>query len=115
MLGPQFLTTAAQDEAKAYTHRSKVLAAFKKQESAFLSCKSRYETLQAQVNAETERLEAVREGTREANERVAKKSQEVDNLRKIYSVDEREREARLGELKGNESSLRWIHGSKELL
>jgi hypothetical protein len=98
---------AQQDEAKAHTNHSKVLSAFKKQESVFFASKSRHESLQGQVNAEAERLEAVRESAKAATERVAEKSQEVDGLRKIFGIDEREREVKLGELKETRTSSLW--------
>lgn len=97
----------SQDEAKAYINHSKVLNVLKKQESAFLVSKSRYESLQGQVSAEAERLEAVRESAKTATERVAEKCQEVDGLRKMFGLDEREREVKLGELKETGTSLLW--------
>ncbi|KAJ3565057.1 hypothetical protein NP233_g7882 [Leucocoprinus birnbaumii] len=95
------------DEAKAHTNHAKVLSAFKKQETAFLASRSRYESLQGQVNAETERLEAVRVSAKSATDRVAEKTQEVDSLRKMFGIDEREREVKLGELKETKTSTLW--------
>lgn len=70
--------------------------------------KARHETLQAQLKAEADTLEAVRDGARQATERVQFKSQEVDSLRKMLSVDEREREVKLSELKGpNRRGSMW--------
>ncbi|KAF9446611.1 hypothetical protein P691DRAFT_673212 [Macrolepiota fuliginosa MF-IS2] len=96
---------AVKEEAKAHTAYSKVLTAFKKQEAIYLTVRTRYETLQGQVNAEEERLEAIRESAKMATERVAGKNQEVDSLRKMYSIDEREREVKLSELKEKKGFL----------
>jgi hypothetical protein len=104
---PILHTDSVQGEAKAHANHLKVFGALKKQESAFLASKSRYESLQGQLSAEAERLEAVRESAKVATERVADKSQEVDGLRKMFGIDEREREVKLGQLKETSTSMLW--------
>jgi len=45
-------------------------------------------------------LETLRENAKDATEKVQDKAAEVDALRRMLAVDEREREVRLGELSG---------------
>lgn len=51
------------------------------------------------MNAEAEALETWRGSAREATDRMQEKAREVENLRAMFSVDEREREVRLSKLK----------------
>ncbi|PFH53164.1 hypothetical protein AMATHDRAFT_1583 [Amanita thiersii Skay4041] len=94
-------------EAKAHTAHAKMLASVRRNESEYLAAKTRYDTAVAQLHADAEVLERVREHAREATEQVQVKAREVDGLRSIYSVDEREREQKLVELTGRKSHLFW--------
>lgn len=51
------------------------------------------------MNAEAAALETWRGSAREATDRMQEKAREVENLRAMFSVDEREREVRLSKLK----------------
>ena len=55
----------------------------------------------AELNAETETLDTLRGNSREATERMQDKATEVDTLRKTLAVDNREREVKLAQLKGD--------------
>ena len=59
------------------------------------------------MNSEAEALEITRANAREVTERIQDKAQEVDRLRTVQGVDEREREARLVQLTGSKSVSRW--------
>ncbi|KAG6862540.1 hypothetical protein C0995_000088 [Termitomyces sp. Mi166 len=86
---------AIQNEAKAHEERKKLQAECQKQESLFLAARARYEAAQARLHSEDETLEIVRNKARDATERLQEKSQEVDSLRTMFAVDERERAAKL--------------------
>jgi DNA repair ATPase RecN len=93
-----------QNEARVHASYSKLNVAFKKTEAAFLDAKKKYETHQAELNAEAYTLETLKNNAREATERMQEKAAEVDALRQTLAVDEREREVRLTELKGSKRS-----------
>ncbi|KAF9522066.1 hypothetical protein CPB83DRAFT_150876 [Crepidotus variabilis] len=96
---------AVKSESRVQVTHSKLLTTFKKTESTFLSAKAAYETALAQLNAEAENLETLRLSAREATEKLQDKAAEIDSLRATLSVDEREREVKLGQLKGRRTSL----------
>lgn len=73
--------------------------AFKKIEAAYLTAKMRYETSLAELQAEADTLETLKNNSREAAEKVQDKSVQVDTLRTTLAVEERERELRLSDLK----------------
>jgi len=60
----------------------------------------RYETAQAELSAEADTLETLKHNSKEAAEKVQDKAAEVASLRATLAVDEREREIRLSDLKG---------------
>lgn len=81
---------------------------YQKLETAYLAARTKYESTQAQLHAEAEALETCRNSARELTERIQEKSQEVDSLRVMMSVDEREREVKLGQLEGKKAGgSRW--------
>ncbi|KAF8896314.1 hypothetical protein BD779DRAFT_1433515 [Infundibulicybe gibba] len=96
----QLQKAAVKREAKMASSHAKMVAAFQKTEAAFHDMRTKYETAQAQLNAETETLEACKNHAREITEHMQEKSQEVDSLRTMFSIDEREREVKLIELSG---------------
>ncbi|KAJ3815551.1 hypothetical protein F5876DRAFT_2696, partial [Lentinula aff. lateritia] len=87
-------------EAKAHTAHTKALTAFHKAEEAYLAARTKYEIAQAAMQSEAENLEVARNNARQATENMQEKATEVDGLRKIFGVDEREREVMLTDLKG---------------
>ncbi|KAG6890112.1 hypothetical protein C0992_003065 [Termitomyces sp. T32_za158] len=89
---------AIQNEAKAHEERKRLQAKYQKQESLFLAARARYEAAQARLHSEDEGLEIVRNKARDATEKLQEKSQEVDSLRTMFAVDERERAARLASI-----------------
>ncbi|KAK0223287.1 hypothetical protein IW262DRAFT_1268641 [Armillaria fumosa] len=98
---------AIKRESQAHTAHARALAAVQKTEAAFHAARTKYETAQAQLQAETETLDSSRNNAREATEHVQEKSQEVDCLRTMFGVDEREREVRLIELTPRKSKHAW--------
>ena len=55
----------------------------------------------AELHAEDDALETLRNNTKAASELVQNKTAEIDGLRTTLAVDEREREIRLSDLKGS--------------
>ncbi|KAG6851115.1 hypothetical protein H0H93_000995 [Arthromyces matolae] len=90
----------AKNEARTHEQRKKLQAECQKQETQFLEARAKFEAAQARVHSEEETLEMVREKARDATERLQEKSQEVDSLRTMFSVDERERAAKLAAING---------------
>ncbi|KAF7312443.1 DNA binding protein Ncp1 [Mycena indigotica] len=99
---------AVKREEKAQSTYNKTLATFQKHEAVFLAARAKFEASQALLNSHTETLEITRNNAKEATANVQEKSQEVDSLRKMFDVDEREREVKLVELTGKGSTRkRW--------
>jgi len=95
---------AVGSEAKANTAHTKVLAEFQKLEAIFLAARTKYEAAQSRLRSAEETLEIVRNNTKDANDRLQEKSQQVDSLRTMYGVDERERAAKLSEIAAEQKS-----------
>jgi hypothetical protein len=68
-----------------------------------MEAKAKYEATLSRLSAESQALTRIRHNAREAAEQMQAKSQEVDSLRAMYSVDEREREVKLMQLTGSKS------------
>lgn len=68
-----------------------------------MEAKAKYEATLSRLGAESEALARIRQNSREATEQMQAKSREVDSLRAMYSVDEREREVKLMQLTGSKS------------
>ncbi|KAJ6513092.1 hypothetical protein C8R45DRAFT_1088173 [Mycena sanguinolenta] len=85
-------------EAKAQAVYTKALTTFQKHEAAFLAARSKYEASQALLTSNTDALEISRSNAKEATARMQEKSQEVDGLRTMFDVDEKERAVKLGDL-----------------
>ncbi|KAK0469705.1 uncharacterized protein EV420DRAFT_1634123 [Desarmillaria tabescens] len=98
---------AVKRESQAHTAHARALAALQKNEAAFLAARTKYEIAQAQLHAEAETLEISRNNAREATEHMQEKSQEVDGLRTMFGIDEREREVKLVELTPKKSKHAW--------
>ncbi|KAF8802472.1 hypothetical protein BYT27DRAFT_6761869 [Phlegmacium glaucopus] len=96
----KFQNSAVKTEAHAHANHSKSLFAFKKTEAAYLNAKMRHETAIAELSAEVDALETLKNNSKEAAEKVQEKATEVEGLRTSLAVDERERELRLSNLKG---------------
>ncbi|KAE9405142.1 hypothetical protein BT96DRAFT_988690 [Gymnopus androsaceus JB14] len=91
----QIQQAAVKREAKAHTVHTKAVAAFHKAEEAYLAARTKYEVAQAAMQAEAHATMPVA-----ATESMQEKATEVDGLRKVFGVDEREREVMLGDLQG---------------
>ncbi|KAF5391642.1 hypothetical protein D9757_002449 [Collybiopsis confluens] len=91
---------AVKRESKAHTAHTKALAAFQKAEEVYLAARSKYEIAQAAMQVEGEILEIARNNARTATESMQEKGTEVDALRTIFGLDERERAVALTDLKG---------------
>jgi len=96
----QIQQAAIKREAKAHTAHTKSVTAFQKAEEVYLAARTKFEIAQAAMAAEAESLEIARNNARAATERMQDKATEIDGLRKVFGVDEREREVALGDLKG---------------
>ncbi|KJA26225.1 hypothetical protein HYPSUDRAFT_132900 [Hypholoma sublateritium FD-334 SS-4] len=92
---------AVKSEARAQASHASTLEAYKKKEAIYLNAKKKHEMALAELNAETETLDTLRGNSREATERMQDKATEVDTLRKTLAVDNREREVKLAQLKGD--------------
>ncbi|KAF8206265.1 hypothetical protein K438DRAFT_1756351 [Mycena galopus ATCC 62051] len=90
--------TAVKREAKAQAAYTKTLSTFQKHEAAFLAARSKYEASQALLTSNSDTLEISRANAKEATSSMQEKSQEVDGLRTMFDVDERERAVKLGDL-----------------
>ncbi|KAG6812965.1 hypothetical protein H0H92_015084 [Tricholoma furcatifolium] len=88
------------NEAKVHEKRQKLQVECQKQEALFMAARAKYEGAQARLKTEDETLEEVRNKARDATERLQEKAQEVDSLRTMFAVDERERAARLASISG---------------
>ena len=84
------------------------MSAFQKHEAAYLASRKKYETLQTQMNADAEALEVARNNAREATERMQEKSKEIEALRLMRGVDEREREVKIDQLTGKGNRKSWF-------
>ncbi|KAK0204851.1 hypothetical protein DFS33DRAFT_701165 [Desarmillaria ectypa] len=98
---------AIKHESQAHTAHARALAILQKNEASFLAARTKYEMAQAQLHAEAEILEISRNNAHEATEHMQEKSQEVDSLRTMFGVDEREREVKLVELTQRRSKHAW--------
>lgn len=96
----RFQKQAIKEESRVAARHAKLLAVFKKTESAYLDAKRQHDSALAALNAEKEALDALRERAREATESMQDKTVEIEGLRAMFGVDEREREIKLRELKG---------------
>ncbi|KAJ6507991.1 hypothetical protein C8R47DRAFT_966361 [Mycena vitilis] len=100
--------TAVKREAKAQSAYTHTLSAFQKHEAAFLAARAKYEASQSLLTSTTETLEVSRNNAKEATASLQEKSTEVDGLRQIFDVDEREREVKMVELTGKPTTKsRW--------
>ena len=82
---------------------TKLLDDVRKQDAEFMDAKARYETTLARLHAQEQMLERVKEYAREATEQTRARAQEVDSLRAMFGVDERERELRIMRLVGKKT------------
>ncbi|KAJ7475978.1 hypothetical protein FB451DRAFT_1366601 [Mycena latifolia] len=100
--------TAVKREAKAQAAYTKTLTKFQKYEAAFLAARAKFEASQSTLTSHTEALEISRNNAKESTASMQEKSQEVDGLRTMFDVDEREREVKMVELTGKPTtSKRW--------
>ncbi|GLB40374.1 putative DNA binding protein Ncp1 [Lyophyllum shimeji] len=96
----QMQASLVKNEADAYKSRSKVQTELQKEEARLLDARAKHEAAQAHLAAEDEKLEIIKNKTKEATEKLQEKSQEVDSLRRMLGVDERERAQKLAECTG---------------
>ncbi|KAJ7707554.1 hypothetical protein B0H17DRAFT_1192033 [Mycena rosella] len=100
--------TAVKREAKAQAAYTKTLTKFQKYEAAFLAARAKFEASQSTLTSHTETLEISRNNAKEATASMQDKSQEVDGLRTMFDVDEKEREVKMVELTGKPTTTsRW--------
>ncbi|KAL0953270.1 hypothetical protein HGRIS_004520 [Hohenbuehelia grisea] len=97
---------AIKREAKCQSSHNKALTSHQKLEATFLDLRTRYEASQAVLNAGADALENARSNARDTTEKMQEKSQEVESLRTMLGVDQREREVKLAELSGKKVSVR---------
>ena len=105
----KFQRQTIKEEAREAGKHAKLLVTFKKAESVYLDAKRQYDSVLVVLSAEKDTLEAIRERAREATESMQDKAVEIEGLRALFGVDEREREIRLTELKGtNGKRASWF-------
>ncbi|KAF8628009.1 hypothetical protein AX15_004128 [Amanita polypyramis BW_CC] len=108
--GLQKAAVKEQEEAKAHSAHAKMLGNLRKCEVDYLEAKAKYEAILARLSADAQALIRIRENAREATVQMQAKSQEVDGLRMMYSVDEREREVKLMQLTTGKKSRSFFRG-----
>ncbi|KAG6829500.1 hypothetical protein H0H87_011259 [Tephrocybe sp. NHM501043] len=86
---------AIKNEAVVHQKRAKLQAECRKQEALYMAAQTKYETAKSRLKSEDDSMEIVRNKARDALEKLQEKSQEVDSLRTMFAVDERERAAKL--------------------
>jgi len=89
---------AVNDESSALKAHSKAVKLEHKLNKAYLDAKAKYENAAANLNAKTEKLEAVRQHAQQQTALLHVRSQEVDQLRTQKATDDRERQAKLAVL-----------------
>ncbi|KAJ7650142.1 hypothetical protein FB45DRAFT_10731 [Roridomyces roridus] len=99
--------TAVKRESKAQASYTKTMSKFQKHEAEFLAARAKYEASQSMLNSTTEALDISRTNAKDATASLQSKSQEVDGLRTMFDVDEKEREVKIVELTGKPSTRRW--------
>lgn len=95
---------AVKDEAKVHAVYAKLLELARKHEVEYMESKARYDATLVRLQSEEQVLEKIKENAREATQQIRAKTQELDSLRAVFGVDERERELRLMQLTGKKSS-----------
>ncbi|KIY53617.1 hypothetical protein FISHEDRAFT_32923 [Fistulina hepatica ATCC 64428] len=98
-------------EAKLHAMHSKAVAQNYKDEEAFLAARAKYETSLAEITSLGEALEIIRSSASTTTGRMQDKVTEIDALRTMYGVDERERAVKVDQLSGRSSGRRsgWFH------
>lgn len=91
---------AVKEEAKANAAYGHALQKFHQEELAFLAAQARFERAKADLMAHEDAREAAREHAQQATEMLQEKSREVEWLRAQKAADDREREAKIRQLKG---------------
>ncbi|KII85198.1 hypothetical protein PLICRDRAFT_116583 [Plicaturopsis crispa FD-325 SS-3] len=91
--------TAVKREAAAHSAYTKTLTATLKAEEAYLAAQVKFRALEAELAEREESLKVARDGARGATERMAEKMKEVERVRVLRGVDERERGVKVAQLK----------------
>ncbi|GJE88709.1 hypothetical protein PsYK624_047920 [Phanerochaete sordida] len=91
---------AVKEEAKTNASYGHALQIFHKEELAFLAAQAKFERAKADLMAHEDAREAAREHAQQATEMLQEKSREVEWLRAQKAADDREREAKIRQLKG---------------
>ena len=94
----QLTSLRIQEEAKALTAHNDSIKSEQKANSRFLAAKTLQEQAQAEVRARLEGLELARENAQNQTKLLQEKTKEVEEMRSLKALDDREREARLREL-----------------
>ncbi|KAL0953266.1 hypothetical protein HGRIS_004516 [Hohenbuehelia grisea] len=98
---------AVKREKKCQSSHNKALSSFHKFEASLLDMRTKFEAAQAVLNAEADALDTARNNARLTTERMQEKSQEIESLRTMLGVDQREREVKMAELMPKKTGSRW--------
>ncbi|EPQ52829.1 hypothetical protein GLOTRDRAFT_140435 [Gloeophyllum trabeum ATCC 11539] len=91
---------AMKDESRAHTAHATTLKSFHKTELAFLAARAKYESALTDLRNTEEGLEKTRKHAEMVTDMVREKMREVEELRGMKRVDDRERMVKVSELKG---------------
>ncbi|EKM58345.1 uncharacterized protein PHACADRAFT_252600 [Phanerochaete carnosa HHB-10118-sp] len=91
---------AVKEEAKTNVAYGHALHKFHQEELVFLAAQAKFERARADLTAHEDAREAAREHAQQATEMLQEKTREVERLRAQKAADDREREAKIRQLKG---------------
>ncbi|TFK48061.1 hypothetical protein OE88DRAFT_1635269 [Heliocybe sulcata] len=91
---------AMKDESRAHTAHATTLKGFHKTELAYLAARAKYESALTDLKNAEEGLEQTRRHAEMVTDMVREKMREVEELRGMKRVDDRERAVKVTELRG---------------
>ncbi|KZT24403.1 hypothetical protein NEOLEDRAFT_1050951, partial [Neolentinus lepideus HHB14362 ss-1] len=91
---------AMKDESRAHTTHATTLKGFHKTELEYLAARAKYESALTDLKNAEEGLEQMRHHAAMVTDMVKEKMREVEDLRGMKKVDDRERMVKVTELKG---------------
>jgi len=94
------LSAAQKAESRFHEEKARMAEVRARAEARCIEERARWEGKQGELQAQQERLSSTRETVRETEIRITECAREVERLRVVKAMDEREREAKLTELVG---------------
>ncbi|TFK45837.1 hypothetical protein OE88DRAFT_1085133 [Heliocybe sulcata] len=92
--------TAMKDESRSHTAHAETVKSFHKTELVYISARSKYESATTDLKNAEEALEQTRRHAQMVTDMVREKMREVEELRGMKRVDDRERMVKVSELRG---------------